>query len=427
MTGILTLATIVLGALLFDARRRLGALERWSRTIRDAGVTLPPEPRSWPSHASSSASFEPAQTSVIPKPEREPEVWEETKPPAPSLVEAEPEPAKLAPVKRASAGLGFEELFGRKLPIWAGGLTLIVAAVLMVKYSIDSGLLSPAVRVALGLMFGGGLIGLGELARHRTAFVRDPRISQALAGAGVGALYAATLAAANLYDLVGPTLAFVGLTAITGLALVLALRFGAACAVLGLVGGLAAPALVQSQSPSVPMLAGYLAVVIGAITMLSRRQRWVWLGVSALVGGTGWSLLTIATGGLDNSATVSMGLLVVLLALGLPAFTLEGRAAPLLRAAGAAVGALQLAVLVAQGHFAPLTWALYGLLSLAFVWLAERTAVMRRTAAVPLLTALALQPPGRAPSLRCSVPSSPVSSRSTASTPCANYGASTVA
>ena len=33
--------------------------------------------------------------------------------------------------------LGFEELFGRRLPIWAGGVTLAVAGFLIVKYSID--------------------------------------------------------------------------------------------------------------------------------------------------------------------------------------------------------------------------------------------------------------------------------------------------
>lgn len=380
------LATLVLGALLFDARRRLTKLEHWAGTMRETSVPVPVPPLLVPP----SASLKPVRDTVqdpvaAPAPQPKPE----TRAQAPVTPPA-PEPEPIRPTVKTPAGISFEDLFGRKLPIWAGGLTLIVAAVLLVKYSIDSGLLSPSVRIVLGLLFGGAMIGLGEMARRREAAVRDPRVAQAFAGAGVGALYAAVLAAANLYALVGPGTAFAGLATITALALGLALRFGAPCAVLGLVGGLAAPALVQSESPSVPLLAGYLALVIGAITMLSRRQRWVWLGLSALVGGAGWSLFTIAMGGLDTGATLSMGPLVVLLALGLPAFTVDARAAPVLRAGAAVVGALQLALLVANGQFAPLTWGLYGLLSLAYVWLADRTAVLRRTVAVPLLTALGL-------------------------------------
>lgn len=386
MTGILLLTTVVLSVLLYDTRRRL---------VRVEGLLVEP-----PAPAATLAEETGLQERLEAEPPSVAEILldpaAEFVPVAPTSmalaqeVEPEPEPAADRQDKPASSGFGFEDLFGRKLPIWAGGVTLIVAAVLMVKYSIDTGLLSPVVRVVMGLIFGGALIGLGELARRREDVVRDVRVAQALAGAGVGGLYAAVLAAANLYDLVGSGTAFVGLTAITALALGLALRFGAPCAVLGLVGGLATPAVVQSESPSVPLLAGYLAVVIGAITLLSRRQRWVWLGIVALTGGAGWTLLTIAMGDLDYGSTMAMGLLVILLGLGLPVLAIEGRTAPVLRGVTGVVGALQLAVIVARGEFAPLTWCLYGLLSLAFVWLAGRAPVLQRTVPVPLLTALGL-------------------------------------
>jgi uncharacterized membrane protein len=48
------------------------------------------------------------------------------------------------------AAINFEELFGRKLPIWAGGITLAIAGVLIVKYAIDQGffgrIFTPACR-----------------------------------------------------------------------------------------------------------------------------------------------------------------------------------------------------------------------------------------------------------------------------------------
>lgn len=398
MTEILLLATIILGALLHDTRRRLAGLERVvGKGAYALGPAAQPESAASiredadPQIFAPAPVIEPLEPEPLP-PEPAAEVVAaafDARPDVPDVAIREEEAAR--PVgKLAASGFGFEDLFGRKLPIWAGGITLIVAAVLMVKYSIDSGLLSPVVRVMLGLVFGTGLIAGAELARRSEDRVRDPRVAQSLAGAGIGGLYAAVLAAANLYGLVGPGVAFAGLAAITGLAMVLAMRFGVPCAVLGLVGGLATPAVVQSSAPSIPLLAGYLAIVIGSLTLLSRRQRWVWLGIGALVGGAGWSLALIVLGGLDNAATLSLGMLMLLLGLGLPAMSFDRHAVPVLHVGAAVVSALQLALLVATGAFAPLTWGLYGLLSLAFVWLAGRTPMLRKFVAVPVLTALGL-------------------------------------
>ena len=290
--------------------------------------------------------------------------------------------------------VNFEDLFGRKLPIWAGGLTLLVAAVFLVRYSIESGLLSPLVRVVLGGLFGAALVGAAEIARRRAEWIDDPRVAQALAGAGIGALYAATLAAANLYALIGPASAFAGLTAITLAAGVLALRFGPPCAVLGLVGGLAAPALVHAAQPNAPLLAGYIGVLVAGLALLSRRQRWAWLGILALIGGAAWSTVMIAMGALESAGVVAVGLLILALSLALPALPAEVAGAQrdgiTLRLVSAAVGALQLALLVATGGFTLLTWGLYALLSLAVLWLGHRVPAIRAVVAVPLLTALGL-------------------------------------
>lgn len=402
MTEILLLATIILGALLYDTRRRLAGLERvvrgdhhpFDHAAQPDLVALDRE--EIPIEYAKAPSNEPRESEPLrtaPTLEVFPAAWEaQSDVPVAVIPEDAPvtEEEALPAAKPAASGFSLEDLFGRKLPIWAGGITLIVAAVLMVKYSIDSGLLSPAVRVMLGVVFGAGLIAGAELARRREDKVRDPRVAQSLAGAGIGALYAAVLAAANLYGLIGPGMAFAGLAAITGLAMALAMRFGVPCAVLGLVGGLATPAVVQSTSASIPLLAGYLAIVIGSLTLLSRRQRWIWLGFGALVGGAGWSLALIVLGGLDSTATLSLGLLVLMLGLGLPALSFDRHALPFLHAGAAVIAALQLALLVATGAFAPLTWGLYGLLSLAFVWLASRTPMLRKVVAVPVLTALAL-------------------------------------
>jgi uncharacterized membrane protein len=415
MTEILFLVTIILGVIVFDLRSKVKRLER---TFREGGMSLavpeqprraavivdapviPPVPQAQPLVVPPEIPVEVQSAEPVPEPVvaplaavPEPSTPVEAataSPEAPPAARWEPDQPPPPPAKPKRASISFEDLFGRKLPIWAGGITLVVAAVLLVKYSIDAGLLSPVVRVVLGLLFGAGLIGGAEVARRKADLVQDARIAQALAGAGIGSFYAAILAAHSLYALISPGLAFAGLTAVTALAMGLALRFGAPTAVLGLVGGLATPAMVSSGEPNVPMLAGYLALVIGGITLLSRNQRWFWLGVSALAGGGGWTALLLVFGGLDQLSSLSVGLLILMLGLGLPIVASADRRGPVLQIVSAVIASLQLALLVATGGYAMLSWGLYALLSIAFIWLTLRMPALRTTVAVPLLTSLLL-------------------------------------
>ena len=285
--------------------------------------------------------------------------------------------------------LGFEELFGRRLPIWAGGVTLAVAGFLIVKYSIDSGLLSPVVRMILGLLFGSALIVAAEAALRGDLVVRDQRVRQALAGAGIATLYATILVAANIYQLIGPLTAIASMGLVTAAAVGLSLRFGAPSAVLGLVGGLAAPALVGSGAPNVPLLASYLALTVGGLCGVSRQQRWAWLGAGALVGGFGWGILLLLGGVMDAGSTISLGILIVLLGIAFPLVLLADRGA-MLRLGAGLVGCAQMAALVALGGFAPLHWALFGLISAATIWLSRRELELRHLPAAGLTIALLL-------------------------------------
>lgn len=307
----------------------------------------------------------PEMAVVAPPPER-PLPHEPASPPAPPA----PPPGMAA---------RFENLFGKTLPIWAGGITLAIAGVLIVRYAIDAGffarIFTRGVQVIAGGIFGLSLIGGAELAWRNEHRVRDTRVPQALSGAGIATLYAAVLVAANVYLLIGPALAFALLAAITAAALGLSLRFGAPSALLGLAGGLAAPALVGSVEPNVPLLAVYLGLTITGLTGVARMRRWPWLAIAALAGGAGWSLWMVAAGNaLDLLGTLSVGSFILLLAIALPLLSLDGPRSWMLRTASAVIGALQLALLVALGGFAPLEWGLFALLALAGQWLAWRDA-----------------------------------------------------
>jgi hypothetical protein len=82
--------------------------------------------------------------------------------------------------------------------------------------------------------------------------------------------------------------------------------------------------------------------------------------------------MVAAGNALDMLGTLSVGGFVLLLAIALPLLSLDGPRSWMLRTASAVVGALQLALLVAIGGFAPLEWGLFALLALAGQWLAWR-------------------------------------------------------
>lgn len=307
--------------------------------------------------------------------------------PSPSRPPAPPTPGRSRPA------FDFEELFGRRLAIWAGGGTLALAGFFIVKYAIDQGLLSPIVRVGLGATFGLVLIAAAEFAHRQAARVRDPRVAQALCGAGIATLYGAVLMAAELYGLLGPAPAFAAMVAVTAAALSAATRFGAPSALLGLAGGFAAPMLARAGPDNTALLVLYLCLTIAALSALARRQSWPWLGVLTLIGGFGWSLLLTLTGDLDTSATVAMALMLVILGVLAPLHAGgDGSLRRPLQIVGGLMAAAQAAALIALSGYAVLDWCVYGLVSAALVWLAWRDARLRLIPPLTLLIGLIALP-----------------------------------
>ncbi|MCR2833084.1 DUF2339 domain-containing protein [Parerythrobacter lacustris] len=333
---------------------------------------------------------EPRRATIIPAMREEPvvrsEPIEEAAAPSEELAAELAEPAELPNHRRPR--FDFEDLFGRLLPIWAGGVALAVAGFFLVRYSIEQGLLGPTVRTALGFLFGTGLIAGAELAYRQEHRIADPRVRQALAGAGLATLYASFYMAGSLYGLIGPGAAFVGLALVTAAAIGLSFRFGLPSAILGLVGGFAAPVLVSSDETNLPLLALYLALVTGGLSFAGQRQGRSWLALAALAGGLGWGVLMLLSGVTGSADIVALGGYIVLLGAVIPAFTGGPSAPPLLRAAIAAIAALQLAALVSIAGYDPTAWSLYLLLAAALAFFAWREPRMREASGFAALLAL---------------------------------------
>ncbi|WP_128893260.1 DUF2339 domain-containing protein [Erythrobacter sp. HKB08] len=284
----------------------------------------------------------------------------------------------------------FEDIFGRLLPIWAGGVALALAGFFLVRYSIEAGLLGPSVRVILGFLFGTLLLGGAELAYRQEKRIADERVRQALAGAGLATLYASFYMAGSLYGLIGPAVAFLGLAAVTAGAIALSFRFGLPSAILGLVGGFAAPALVASDETNLPLLSLYLALVTGGLSYAGQKQGRSWLGIAALGGGLGWGALILLTDVTGVSDIAAYGLYLVMLGAVIPAFTHGPSVHPAIRLGAAALAAVQMAAMVSLNGHEPLGWGLYLLLGATLVVFAWRDARLREAVAFAAAVAVVM-------------------------------------
>ena len=286
---------------------------------------------------------------------------------APAGFEAAEAPGEplLAEPRETLGGL-FERLVAGRLLIWLGGIALVLAAIFLIRYSIEVGLITPAARMAGAGLFGLVLIAAGEWAR-RGRLADDPRIAQALVGAGVAVLYATIYGSHVLYALIDSRTAFAGMAAVTVAALGLSLRHGVPTAVMGLVGGFLTPLLVGDSNAGVALLLLYLALLDLALFALAWRRGWTWLAAAATVLSFGWTVTIVADRPADDALLGG----VFIVALALAASLVRpgtGRQLALVQPLG--LGLLQLAILVARTDIGAPAWGLFAALSAAAIALA---------------------------------------------------------
>jgi uncharacterized membrane protein len=333
-----------------------------------------PAPRPSPAEAAPA----PAPAQAAPAPARpQPVAFEWTPEPEPAIEED-------APARSESLGGLFERLVAGRLLIWLGGIALVLAAVFLIRYSIDIGLMTPGARMIAAGLFGLVLIGASEYAR-RGRLADDPRIAQALAGAGIAVLYATFYGSYRLHALIDSQAASAAMLIVTAAALGLSLRHGAATAAMGLVGGFLTPLLVgDPEAGALPLLA-YLALLDIALFLLAWRRGWTWLAAAAAVLSFLWTGFLIAQPGARDA--LYSGGFVVMLALA-AALVRPGAGRQLVLIQPLAIGIVQLALLVARTDIGAPAWGLFAALSAASLMLAA----MRREfiAAPPLALAFAL-------------------------------------
>ena len=267
-TPIVAIVALVRTSRLREANERLVADVAFLKRQSLAGEALPPPFVAPPVVEQIPEPFEP----IV-----EPVVVAEALPPEPVL----PPPLVIAPVQG-----GWEQRLGARAFLWVGAVTLALAAIFLVRYSIEEGYLSPEVRVILAALFGFALVGGAEKMR-----ARDDRVAQALAAAGVAALYGALFSAVALYGMISKVAAGGGAMALTAFAIGVSLRHGIFVAGLAFVGGFASPAIIGSETPNTPVLFGYLLAIAAGTLWVIRVRGWWPLGWGVLAGSALWTVL----------------------------------------------------------------------------------------------------------------------------------------
>jgi uncharacterized membrane protein len=226
------------------------------------------------------------------------------------------------PVPRRS----FEERLAGSWAIWIGAATIGLAAIFLVRYSIEQGWFEPVARVVAGIGLGVILLLAAEWLRRRVidgpaqGFLGKlgtppPMIPPAVTSGGVVALFAAVYAAFALYQLIGPIAAFIALAAVAALAMALSLLHGPFVALLGQVAAFAVPALASTGRGAALPLFIYVAAVAASCLALARYRFARWMAWPALAGAVFWVLLWFLVGWRVGDAPVLAVFLVALAAL----------------------------------------------------------------------------------------------------------------
>ncbi len=237
-------------------------------------------------------------------------------------------PAASASTPPAQPKESLESYLGARWAVWTGGLALALGGLFLVRYSIESGLLGPGVRLMLASLFGLALIGVGEAIRRKAmpgiaALYSNAMIPGILTAAGALSLFGAIYAAHGIYGFIGATAAFLLLAFVAFATIGLSLMHGQALAGLGLAGSMVTPLLVSSTSPSPWTLFGFLTLSLVATSAASRLRDWHILPALANLGLGGWAFLYLAVAPPAELTPVALALLAMLAA---SAFLWPGRA-----------------------------------------------------------------------------------------------------
>lgn len=218
---------------------------------------------------------------------------------------ATPEPATIEP-PRVPRAVVFRADQVSALVAWVrenwflatSAISLCLAGLFLIQYGIENGYVTPVWRVIGAMLLGAALIAGGERIRRSRGDLDGATVAMpsTFSGAGIVVIFAAILAARQLYGLIGPSPAFAALLIVAGCAILMGWLYGPFLSAIGLVGSFAAPFLVGGSSESPWVYYYYFALVATAGLTIDALRRWAWVSVLALVGGLSAGFVAFAEG-----------------------------------------------------------------------------------------------------------------------------------
>ncbi len=216
----------------------------------------------------------------------------------------------------------WEQLVGVKLFSLVSAVAVLFAAGLFVVYSIDHGWVTPPIRMAMSTAFGLALVVASEM-----PFTQRYRLTtQPLAAAGIAVLFFSVFAAHALWHLIDPVPTFAFLALVAAVAVLLAVRRSAlVVAILGLLGGFAAPYIVSTGQNRPFGLFGYLLLLNVGLAWVAHKKRWPLLSALSLlftaVYQAGWAAKFLDGGQLP----LALGIFLVFPVVGFAGIALGSR------------------------------------------------------------------------------------------------------
>ncbi len=189
-----------------------------------------------------------------------------------SSVAATKSPPKL---KKDSGGL--EKFIGENLFSKLGIAIIIIGVGIGAKFAIDNDLISPVLRVILGYLVGGVLLGLAIRLKEKYHTYSAVLVSGAMA-----IFYFMTYISHSFYEFMPDILAFGLMVAVTGMTVAAAVYYKEqVIALIGQVGAYAIPFLLSDGSDNMQTLFTYMAIINVGILFVAFRQYWKALYISA--------------------------------------------------------------------------------------------------------------------------------------------------
>ena len=201
---------------------------------------------------------------------------------AAAAVNLKPEPAS-SEIASATP-VGWETFIGQKAFGWVAVILFLFSATFFLRYAYQNNWIGPVGRVAIGEMFGAGLVITGL----RYLLQGWRRFASMLMSAGIVVIYLATYSAFGFYHLLPQQHAGIFL-AILVLESMIAAVFcrSAVIGMVSIIGGLMTPLLMQADHDNYSSFFTYLAVLNLGVVVALCLQRWRAVGSVAFLG-TQW-------------------------------------------------------------------------------------------------------------------------------------------